>query len=1320
MRHFVWVAALALPIVLGACGEDPPAQKQKWNPQRPTTKTEPAPQPAPDVAPAAPSVADGAELFRAVSFVKGLPTGAHPLKPEEVAAGVPHVRVYTGANGRIERRGPGGYVERSWHVSDSEAGSDITVRDGGGRALEHRKLSAGGATMVKTGPDGRLLDPACGRYQRDLDSHGFVVAERCESSDGFPRADRDGVHERRFERSEAGLATGVRHQDLYGDPLAVSAGPRLAGPERAVYQKRTSFDALGRATEEANFDRNDQPTTDTTGVHVRAWSYDAAGFNRKERWLGVDRKELGALGTVAAIGWSYDERGRLVEELLLGANGKPRDGALGFARTAYRVDESGRPTSIRWLDRKGNAALHPELGAYGKTLTYDAKGRVVAEGWLGDDAAPASPPRYGWAGLQRTYDEAGRITSETTTGPDGALLAPAGRAYAKRAMTYDDAGRVTAERFEDASGKPVRTRGAYAALVYTYTDADPAKGAATQVTSAAQDEAGAPIRRFGVSYSKVVETRDAGGRWLERRTFDVDGKPTIGDVAGIHAELRTYDAANNLLSRRFEGVTGSPAFHPELGCAGITRTFDSRGEERSQTLLGLQGTPAVGPQGWAKRERVFDTEGRLSEIRYQGPDGKPTWHTTKGVAKEHFFYGLSRQVREVSFFGTDDKPVLVRPGGYTKEGRTVDEHGRVIAGVYEGLDNEEPVIHLEKGYASWRDTYDDGLMVLRAFSDAEGARVMIPFEGYSALAFEYDRLGRLVREKRLDDKDKLTNTPAGYAIRDITAGKRNVVAESYLDKSGKSVFANNGYAGIERKLNEAGQPLQESYLDTLGELTPDREGAARKVWTYWGDVVTSFRTFGPDGKPAAAHFGTTGYRRTLDVRGWVTREEMLATNDERLRDPRTGCAGFERTLDPSGSITGEVCLGTDGPTLGMEGWAARRITRDARGLVTKIERMDDAGAPIAGRNGWATRVDTYDDHGRLIKSALSGADGLPTLSDEGWAQLEIGYDTSGRKVEVSHKGLEGELLNRTDGWCRKEWRYDHVGRMVEVTTSDPTGQLIEVDGAAGHRKRFDSQGLIAEETVLGPAGQPKVGPAGWATTRYEHGRGGKETMRRYFDAGGRPGHAKLNIAAERRRYNAFGMVTRIDSLGPEDTLQDRVGPFKRRWATESHEYDRLGNLVGQSFHHADGTKAMGPQGVYRTSHWEYNSRGQLIRQQRLDEENNPAPGGWARQSYEYDRTGRLMKLGYQDFMGRPAPVWNGVGFVTMSYDKLGRLASMNYFDSDEKPTDAEPCYPGVWCEKIRFHELVYGYENNVQVQAELYDLAGKHKGTIDCRKGQCF
>lgn len=295
--------------------------------------------------------------------------------------------------------------------------------------------------------------------------------------DELPQAALPTVPHLRFEYGEGGKLTRLIHINAEGFPTAM--------PGSKVAEQRISYDAAGRITRKSNFTATGAPTTDASGVHARAFSYDEHGRLTRTEFLdraghaivprmpgfAVERIQYDEHGRPSTIEYldgreqpitnsrgerrivySYDdERHSSTRTNYIG--GVPAENAQGIAQERHALTQDGRMEMTSWHDAAGRRVHHPDTGACSMLTETSRDGTLHRERLCEEDGTPCHHKTACAERVVRTTPQ-GLVEWECFNDAEGLPCMNEALGYAERVCEYGPDGALTKEYFWDAHGNP--------------------------------------------------------------------------------------------------------------------------------------------------------------------------------------------------------------------------------------------------------------------------------------------------------------------------------------------------------------------------------------------------------------------------------------------------------------------------------------------------------------------------------------------------------------------------------------------------------------------------------------------------------------------------------------------------------------------------------------------------------------------------------------------------------------------------------------------------------------------------------------------------
>jgi tRNA A-37 threonylcarbamoyl transferase component Bud32 len=304
---------------------------------------------------------------------------------------------------------------------------------------------------------------------------------------------------------------------------------------------------------------------------------------------------------------------------------------------------------------------------------------------------------------------------------------------------------------------------------------------------------------------------------------------------------------------------------------------------------------------------------------------------------------------------------------------------------------------------------------------------VLTFFGYDVLPNWIDGIAGM---QSFEDRRRETTELA------LTYRDRELVENSGLDCNGRPIWRasfDRTKTGVRARF-VGGRGFEFAGREAAASLVElERDAAGREVRA---------RFFNNSGEAAKNGEGTYGYEFTRDERGRVVRLMNLG-RDDRPAPNRIGVHGLAFTWNAQGRVSRNAYLDAAGSPAAVGGVASTEMTHDAAGNVMQMRFMDDKGQ-IANTGAFSQIDFTRNERGQTTEQVYRrrASDGQLTVT----GRRLIAYDDFGYAAEVQVTG-GGELHARL--------------------RSDPVGNVIE-------------------ERWLDAAGQPLLGPKGWAIRRATH------------------------------------------------------------------------------------------------------------------------------------------------------------------------------------------------------------------------------------------
>jgi len=228
------------------------------------------------------------------------------------------------------------------------------------------------------------------------------------------------------------------------------------------------------------------------------------------------------------------------------------------------------------------------------------------------------------------------------------------------------------------------------------------------------DEKGIIHTAFDKGYAtRIVHYKD--GLEVLDEYFDEDMNPVMLQ-GGYSAIKREYENGLNTVITYLD--TQHEPVVINAGYDSIHRSFYDTGVADTDIYF-IGDTQVERTEEYWQYKRIYNFEGKISEIRYLDKDGMPVLNKN-GFAVLKREFNSRGKVSEERYFDTEGRPAASTLGEYGFF-REYDDQGRIIRTTYIGADGE--VANTNLGYAILSVSYEDGETI--RYFDAEGKPVTI-------------------------------------------------------------------------------------------------------------------------------------------------------------------------------------------------------------------------------------------------------------------------------------------------------------------------------------------------------------------------------------------------------------------------------------------------------------------------------------------------------------------------------------------------------------------------------------------------------------------
>ena len=310
--------------------------------------------------------------------------------------------------------------------------------------------------------------------------------------------------------------------------------------------------------------------------------------------------------------------------------------------------------------------------------------------------------------------------------------------------------------------------------------------------------------------------------------------------------------------------------------------------------------------------------------------------------------------------------------------------------------------------------------------------------------------------------------------------------------------------------------------------------------------------------------------------------------------------------------------------LSNEGYHLARADYDGRRNRIAIRLFDIDGVPVRHRDGHGREDFVYNAQGHRVELRFSDTANPPRLSvaKRGFAVFKTTVDPRGQPIEIQYLDQAGRLTHTKEGVARNV-REHNAGQVVRQQHFDGLGNPVADRGTGCFTcsALYDDRGRISEETCDDAETRPEwrrgyeydmrgrrilelnfavASPPGDSRTiagltRFEYDERGNEIHRAWFDANSEPAVIAEGDAAIERTYDERGNLIWRELRGADGKAAELAPEVER----EVREYDSFDREIERRFLGPGKLLVAGPDGA-ATIRFTYDSRGQIIREQRLD------------------------------------------------------------------------------------------------------------------------
>lgn len=278
----------------------------------------------------------------------------------------------------------------------------------------------------------------------------------------------------------------------------------------------------------------------------------------------------------------------------------------------------------------------------------------------------------------------------------------------------------------------------------------------------------------------------------------------------------------------------------------------------------------------------------------------------------------------------------------TTKATTTDQLGREVVTTTYTTKAGKVTVASEKGYATHRQTKENGKVVLEEYLDAAGKTVLLS-SGYSAIERVYtDGLNTTITYLGPDHQPVVINNGYSSIHRSYT-DQRLADTDTYWIGD-QQVTRTQGYTSLHRIYGDGEDKkriVRQEYRNINGDLVLNSSGYAYLTRSYNSlGKVEKERYFGTDDEPAALSLGHCGYDRTYDEEGRITQTTYLGP-DQKPINTKNGYATVKNIYGGEEEVKHLYFDSSGVATTGTHGEYGYTTADDGKKIL-----LDSSGEPL--------------------------------------------------------------------------------------------------------------------------------------------------------------------------------------------------------------------------------------------------------------------------------------------------------------------------------------------------------------------------------------
>ena len=482
-------------------------------------------------------------------------------------------------------------------------------------------------------------------------------------------------------------------------------------------------------------------------------------------------------------------------------------------------------------------------------------------------------------------------------------------------------------------------------------------------------------------------------------------------------------------------------------------------------------------------------------------------------------------------------------------------------------------------------------------------------EGYAIKYYRYDNLGRISHTSFIDEDSNLVENEHGFAIYSYSDDRYgNINRYSKYNSNGVLKGDKEDYAQIYYSYDIEKRLLSEARYDTGSKLIFDEDG--------YGKVKYSYDSLGR--KHTITNLNAYDQPLSRDMMGAIEVRTYDTINNKL----------FGHYLNEKGE--------KDTSDLGD---AAYEETYDEDDNLLEIKIFDLNGNVYAPKQNTAIYRYEYDERGNKTKASYFTAEDKPSFANQGAHINEYKYSKEGWTIERSYRDTANNLIEY-DGYAKIKWKYDSLGNEIEVQYYNRLDKLID-SGTAVIKTKWTKDENVASEEEYDHEGK------GILMKKFEWDEDDNITSAAFFTINGFKSldedaihkyvyEYKNGVYCGDRLYDTLGKLVELDNVAYSVFELDSRGSI-----VAEKTYDRLGKLVIKK----------GEE--YAIAEYERDDYDRIISEEYYDEHEAPAvmEGKYSSIRYKLDKSGNILWKGFFDSEGELTTNEEGISLYQRRYNR---------------------------------------------------------------------